>query len=220
MKDTVIFDLDGTLLDTLQDLSESVRYVQRQKGCPIHTNEQVKAHVGNGMKVLMNLSFPEAGSEEELEDCLNIFKKHYGEHCNDATAPYDGILELLRELNKRHYKLAIVSNKPDFAVKNLNQIYFSEYIQTAIGEKEQEGIRRKPAPDTVLESLAQLDSSVEKAVYVGDSEVDVRTAKNCGMDCILCEWGFRDRKTLEEEGAKIFAKKPEDILNILKEKFI
>lgn len=218
-KNTVIFDLDGTLLDTLQDLSESVRYVQAKKGCALHTNEQVRAHVGNGLKVLMDLSFPKETSKEERKDCLAMFREHYGKHCNDATAPYDGIIELLQKLNDRGYRLAIVSNKPDFAVKELNQIYFSDNISIAIGEKEEEGIRRKPAPDTVQEALKQLGSPVEEAVYVGDSEVDIATARNCGMDCILCEWGFRDREILEKEGAKRFAKKAEDILTILEEGF-
>lgn len=216
MKDTVIFDLDGTLLNTLQDLSESVRFVQKQKGCPLHTNEQVKSHVGNGMRRLMGLSFPEGISEEELNSLFIQFKAYYEEHCNEATAPYDGIMDMLKILKEQGYKLAIVSNKGDFAVKELNRIYFSDYVQVAIGEQEEKGIRRKPAPDTVLEALLQLGSEVENAVYVGDSEVDILTAKNSKMDLISCEWGFRDRAVLEKEGAKIFAKKPDEIPAILK----
>ena len=139
------------------------------------------------------------------------FKGHYGEHCNDLTRPYDGIMELIAVLKEKKIKMAIVSNKADFAVKELNEIYFKGWIPVAIGEKESEGIRKKPAPDTVVEALKELGSTKEESVYVGDSEVDLATAKNCGMDHILCEWGFREKELLQELGGEIFVRHPEEI---------
>lgn len=214
-KDTVVFDLDGTLLDTLEDLKNSVNYALEQFGYPTHTLEDVRRFVGNGITRLMELSLPSGQDNPDFDAVLECFKKHYGIHCNDLTKPYDGIMELLHELKERGIKMAIVSNKADFAVKELNDIYFQEVIPLAVGERESEGIRRKPAPDTVLEALRQLGSTIEQAVYVGDSEVDLATAKNCGMDYILCEWGFRTRKQLEQAGGQMFVERPQQILDVI-----
>lgn len=214
-KDTVIFDLDGTLLDTLEDLKNSVNDALTSFGCPERTKEEVRAFVGNGILRLMEQAVPSGKDHPDFYKIFDAFKEHYAAHCNDTTCAYSGIMELLVKLKSKGIQMAIVSNKADFAVKELNQIYFQDVIPVAIGEKESEGIRKKPSPDTVLEALRQLESSVERAVYVGDSEVDLATAANCGMDYILCEWGFREKEFLQAQGGKVFAERPEDIYEIL-----
>lgn len=214
-KDTVVFDLDGTLLDTLDDLKNSVNYALESQGYPARTKEEIRQFVGNGIVLLIQRALPGGQENPDFEKVLKTFKKHYGVHCNDLTKPYDGIMELLDVLKEKKVKMAIVSNKADFAVKELSEIYFKGIIPVAIGEKESEGIRKKPAPDTVMEALRELESSVEDAVYVGDSEVDFATAQNCKMDCILCEWGFRERSVLEELGGEVFVKRPSEIADII-----
>lgn len=214
-KDTVVFDLDGTLLDTLDDLMNSVNYALESNGYPARTKDEVRRFVGNGILLLMQRALPSGQENPDFDKVFAGFKEHYGIHCNDLTKPYDGIMELLELLKEKGVKMAIVSNKADFAVKELSEIYFKGIIPVAIGEKESEGIRKKPAPDTVMEALRQLGSTTENAVYVGDSEVDLATAENCGMDYILCEWGFRERKKLEELGGKVFVKKPSEIADLI-----
>ena len=214
-KDTVVFDLDGTLLDTLDDLMNSVNYALESNGYPARTRDEVRRFVGNGILLLMQRALPSGQENPDFDKVFAGFKEHYGIHCNDLTKPYEGIMELLELLKEKGVKMAIVSNKADFAVKELSEIYFKGIIPVAIGEKEREGIRKKPAPDTAMEALRQLGSTTENAVYVGDSEVDLATAENCGMDYILCEWGFREREELEELGGKVFVKKPSEIADIL-----
>lgn len=214
-KDTVVFDLDGTLLDTLDDLMNSVNYALESNGYPARTRDEVRRFVGNGILLLMQRALPSGQENPDFDKVFAGFKEHYGIHCNDLTKPYEGIMELLELLKEKGVKMAIVSNKADFAVKELSEIYFKGIIPVAIGEKESEGIRKKPAPDTVMEALRQLGSTTENAVYVGDSEVDLATAENCGMDYILCEWGFRERKKLEELGGKVFVKKPSEIADLI-----
>ncbi len=208
-KDTVIFDLDGTLLDTLDDLKNSVNDALIKHGYPKRTREEIRAFVGNGIRNLITRALPGGTDNPEFEQVLSDFKEHYGIHCNDLTRPYDGVMDLIQALKEAGIKMAIVSNKADFAVKELSEIYFKGTIPVAIGERE--GVRKKPEPDTVMEALKELGSARECAVYVGDSEVDIETARNCGMDLILCEWGFRDRKQLEELGAHVFAGRPSQI---------
>jgi len=214
-KNTVIFDLDGTLLDTLDDLTNSVIYTMKELGFPERTREEVRSFVGNGIAVLLQKSLPKKADEETFGKAMNIFKKHYASHCNDQTCPYPGINELIDALSERKVKMAIVSNKADFATKELSEIYFNGRIPVAIGEKESEGIKKKPAPDTVIRSLELLDSTVADAVYVGDSEVDIATAKNADMDLILCSWGFRDVEFLKEQGGNIIIDKPEEVLSVI-----
>lgn len=211
--ETVVFDLDGTLLDTLEDLKDSVNYALEKGGMPKRSLEEVQAFVGNGVKRLMELAVPDGEENTKFAQVFTDFKEHYKIHCNDKTAPYPHIMELLEELKKKGYKMAIVSNKFYGAVQELKKLYFEGYIPVAIGEKE--GIRKKPAPDTVLEALKELGSSREKAVYVGDSEVDIATAENTGMDCIAVSWGFRTREEQERAGGKIFADDPLDILELV-----
>lgn len=214
-KDTVIFDLDGTLLNTLEDLKNSVNYAMRQCGYPEHTLEEIRTYVGNGILLLMQRAIPGGKEDPQFDKAFALFKEHYGKHCNDTTKPYDGIMELLHTLQKNKIKMAIVSNKADFAVKELNEIYFKELIPVAIGEKESEGIRKKPAPDTVMEALKELGSTSENSVYIGDSEVDIQTARNSGMEEILCDWGFRGEEFLKQHGARNLIKTPQEILSLL-----
>lgn len=198
--DAVIFDLDGTLLDTLDDLANSVNAVMVQYEMPKYSREQIRSFVGNGIRRLMQLVIP--GGEDHLQftEIYEAFRNHYNAHCMDETEPYPGVMSLLEYLCKAGYKLAIVSNKADFAVKKLRDIYFHDLIEVAIGERED--VRKKPAPDTVYQALKELGVSKERAVYVGDSEVDIKTAANAGMDEIIVTWGFRDKDYLLEQGAQ------------------
>lgn len=212
--DTVIFDLDGTLLNTLEDLTDAVNYALREKKMPERTIEEVRMFVGNGVQRLMELSVPDGLDNPAFEETFSLFKAYYAVHCNDKTRAYDGVVPLLRELKEEGYALAIVSNKLDSAVKELSEIYFDGIVKTAIGEKE--GIAKKPAPDTVFAALRELGKTAETAVYVGDSDVDAATAKNAGLPCISVLWGFRDREFLEQCGAEWFAKTPEEVWKFLR----
>ena len=211
--DTVIFDLDGTLLNTLEDLADAVNFVMRANGYPERTIEEVRCFVGNGIRRLMELAVPEGVSGETFENVFEQFKGYYTDHCQIKTRAYDGIMELLEKLHKEGYAMAIVSNKNHAAVCELNEIYFKKYIEVAIGQKD--GIRKKPAPDTVLQALKELGKEKESAVYVGDSEVDFLTAQNTGMDCVLVTWGFRTTEELGVYEPTAFIEKPEQLLNVL-----
>ncbi len=182
MIDTVIFDMDGTVLNTLDDLTESMNYTMRKFGFPIHTLEEYRRAFGNGIRYALEETVPEGTKPEVLDDMIVVFKEHYDVHCLDNTRPYDGIIELMERLKKDGYKMAIVSNKIDSAVKELNERFFKGLVEVAIGERA--GIRRKPAPDTVFEALKELNSSAERSVYIGDSEVDFETARNSSLPCI------------------------------------
>ncbi len=214
-KKTVIFDLDGTLLDTLDDLKNSVNHAMRIVHLEKKSLAEVRSFVGNGIVRLIEQCVPGGQSNPKFQNALSFFKEHYMVHCNDCTKPYDGIMEVLKLLKEKGYGLAIVSNKADPAVKELNEIYFRDLIEVAIGENEAAGIRKKPAPDTVFAALEALGSKVEDAVYVGDSEVDIETAKQAGMDLIACSWGFRDRDVLLDLGVENLADQPMEILDLL-----
>lgn len=207
----VIFDLDGTLLNTLEDLTDAVNHVMRQFNYPEHTIEEIRSFVGNGIKLLIERSLPYGKDNPEFDKVFSEFKSYYTSHCQIKTRPYDGIMELISSLKEQGYKLAIVSNKNQSAVTELNNIYFSDYISTAIGEKE--GVRKKPAPDTVIKALNELGISSDDAVYVGDSDVDRETAKNSDMDCISVTWGFRERKLLESLKPYAIIDKPAELFN-------
>lgn len=214
--DTVIFDLDGTLLNTLEDLSDSVNYALEIYGFPSREIEEVRSFVGNGVARLMELSIPDGLMNAQYEKCFADFCTYYSGNMRNKTCPYKEITELLEQLSEKGYKLAIVSNKFDEAVKRLNEDYFEEYIKVAIGESK--NIRRKPAPDTVFKALSELGSTADKAIYVGDSEVDVETAKNAGIICVGVTWGFRDREVLEQEGADYVIDSPGELLKIVEGK--
>lgn len=213
--DTVIFDLDGTLMDTLEDLADAVNEILRRNGYPVRTIQEVRRIVGNGLRQTLTLCLPEGTDGEVVDRLLPEFASYYQAHCQVKTKPYDGIEDALRELNKRGFKLAIVSNKRDEAVKTLNRECFAEYVKVAIGENESAGIRKKPAPDTVYQALRELGSTKEQAVYVGDSEVDRMTAENAGLPCISVDWGFRDREELEKLKPAWLISRPEELLEIL-----
>ncbi len=213
--DTVIFDLDGTLMDTLEDLADAVNEILSRNGYPVRTIREVRRIVGNGLRQTLTLCLPEGTKQEVVDRLLPEFASYYQEHCQIKTKPYDGIEDTLRELSARGFKLAIVSNKRDEAVKTLNREYFAEYVRVAIGENESAGIRKKPAPDTVYQALRELGSSREQAVYVGDSEVDRMTAENAGLPCVSVDWGFRDREELEKLKPAWLISRPEELLKIL-----
>ncbi|MBQ1244267.1 MAG: HAD-IA family hydrolase [Clostridia bacterium] len=211
--DTVIFDLDGTLLNTLEDLTDSVNYVLKKYSCPQKTIKEVCSYVGNGIRLLIERAVPNGAENPLFEDMLKDFLAYYEIHCNDKTAPYEGVVELLRTLKKKGYKLAIVSNKFDSAVKDLAKLYFSDTISVAIGESE--GVRKKPAPDTVIKALGELGSDKNTSIFIGDSEVDFETSKNSGLDCISVLWGFRTKEFLSSLGATVFAETPDEVLSII-----
>lgn len=213
MKDfeTYIFDLDGTLLSTLDDLVASTNYALRWAGMPERTVEEVRMFVGNGVKLLMERAIPNGINNPKFQETYAKFREHYMEHNLDTTCPYEGIPELLRELKRRGKKLAIVSNKFYAATQELAKHFFPDTIEVAIGERD--SIRKKPAPDTVLEALKQLGASKDNAVYIGDSDVDIMTAKNCNLPCISVLWGFRDKDYLVKHGGTIFVDKPSEILS-------
>ncbi len=210
----VIFDLDGTLLNTLEDLRDSVNYALNKYGMPERSLEEIRRFVGNGVERLMVLAVPEGKENPLFNQAFSDFKAHYLIHCNDKTGPYDGIMELLARLSEEGYLLAIVSNKYMNAVQELKDMYFGDYVKVAIGE--QTGIRKKPAPDTVLEAMRELNVAKEDCIYVGDSEVDIQTARNTGIPCISVAWGFRTRQEQEEAGGNIFVSDPMEIPDLLK----
>lgn len=207
---TYIFDLDGTLLNTLADLAASTNYALRAHGLPERTTEEVRTFVGNGVKKLMERAVPQGLDNPKFEETFATFREHYLQHSLDTTSPYPGIVALLRELRHRGKRVAIVSNKFYAATQELARHFFSDTVEVAIGERED--IRKKPAPDTVQEAMRQMGVGKDGAVYIGDSEVDVQTARNVGIPCISVLWGFRDRDFLLGQGASCFVEQPEEIL--------
>ena len=207
-----IFDLDGTLLDTLQDLANSVNYALRQHGMPEHTIDDVRRFVGNGVRLLMERAVPDGAQNPQFEAAFATFRQHYMEHSLDTTRPYEGVPEMLAALKAKGCHLAVVSNKMMAATQELCRHFFPETIEVAIGENEAEGIRKKPAPDTVIAALRLLGVGEEGAVYVGDSDVDIETARNSGLPCISVLWGFRDRDFLLQHGAKTLISAPSELL--------
>lgn len=211
--EAVIFDLDGTLLNTLYDLTDSVNWALEKYGQPTRSMEEVRSFVGNGLRNLMQQAVPNGEDNPVFESLFEFFREYYKSHCNIKTVPYDGILELMKELKGRGIQMAIVSNKIDSGVKELNEIHFAEYVDIAIGERE--GIGRKPAPDSVNEAIRFMGVEKDHAVYVGDSDVDIQTAKNAEIRCVSVSWGFRDEAFLMENGAGIMIDRPLELLEYL-----
>lgn len=218
---TYIFDLDGTLLDTLGDLATSVNFALRAYGMPEHSIDDVRRFVGNGVRLLMERAVPDGADNPQFDEAFATFRKHYMEHSLDTTRPYDGIPETLAALKARGCQLAVVSNKFMSATQELIHHFFRDTIDVAIGEHEAEGIRKKPAPDTVFAALRALnvppsdmgeDRGGLNAVYVGDSDVDIQTARNAGLPCISVLWGFRDRSFLLQHGAETLISSPSELL--------
>ena len=209
----VIFDMDGTILNTLEDLKDSLNYALRLNGLAERSLEQVRAFVGNGIRRLVELGVPEGTGADMTDKVFADFNTHYAVHCNDKTSVYNGIHQLIKELDAAGVKTAVVSNKSDYAVQELCRIYFDGMFSAAIGLKD--GIRKKPYPDSVYEVLNSLKIKKENAVYIGDSEVDIATAKNAGMDCISVDWGFRTDGELISAGASVIVKTTDELKKIL-----
>lgn len=219
---TYIFDLDGTLLDTLGDLTASVNYALQEYHMPEHTLEEVRTMVGNGVRLLMERAVPDGVNNPDFEATFKSFQQHYLQHSLDTTRPYPGIMEMLAKLRRQGARTAVVSNKFYAATQSLCQHFFPGLIEVAIGEHERPStgeessesmkyIRKKPAPDTVIEALRQLGVGKEGAVYVGDSDVDIATARNAGLPCISVLWGFRDKAFLQRHGAETFISDPSQL---------
>jgi len=210
---TYIFDLDGTLLDTLGDLAASVNYALRTHDMPEHSVDDVRRFVGNGVRKLMERAVPDGAQNPHFDAAFTTFRQHYMAHSLDTTCPYEGIPEALEALKDRGCRLAVVSNKMMAATQELCHHFFPDTIEVAIGEDEAAGIRRKPAPDTVFAALRELAVPVSSSVvYVGDSDVDILTARNSGLPCISVLWGFRDRDFLIGHGAQTLITHPAQLL--------
>ncbi len=210
---SIIFDLDGTLLDTLDDLADSCNMMLKTLGYPILKEEDIKGFVGNGISRLVELALPKGKENPNFEKAVSLMKKIYETNCTNKTLPYPGIKELLSELFNRKIGIGIVSNKPDAQVKSLASFYFPSIVQVAIGDSE--GRKRKPAPDSVLEAIHLLGGDEKETLYVGDSEVDILTSKNAGLRCISVTWGFRSKEVLLENGAETLIDSPLRILDFL-----
>jgi phosphoglycolate phosphatase len=208
-----ICDLDGTLLNTIDDLREAVNFALRENRLPLRTHAEVLSFVGNGIRLLIERAMPSDGDKHPKFDAVfDSFRAYYAIHCEDKTAPYDGILEMLRALKEDGCKIAVVSNKVDSAVQKLMPVYFGDLIDVAVGENEAAGIRKKPAPDAVFYAMERLGATKEDSVFIGDSEVDYQTAVNAGLPCISVLWGFRTREFLEGYGASDFVTDPDEIV--------
>lgn len=212
-KNTLIFDLDGTLLNTLDDLADSTNYALQQHNLPARTLNEVRQFVGNGVGKLIRRAVPDNTPDDATAAVFQSFKAHYAQHCMDKTQMYPGVREMLACFHATGYKLAIVSNKLQSAVDELHERFFKQWVQVAVGERE--GLQRKPAPDMVTEALKALHASPAEAVYVGDSEVDLATARNAALPCISVLWGFREQEFLKAHGAERFAKTPADVVTLI-----
>ena len=215
-KDTLIFDLDGTLLNTMGDLHACFNYAIAEFGFPKRSYDEIQSFIGHGVKCAIEQSLPGKVDEKTLDEIIAAFKRYYAEHNADYTKPYDGIVDMLKVLKEKGYKLAVVSNKYDTAVKWLCEKFFSDYITVAIGECE--GIDCKPCADGVFKAIELLNSDIEKCVYVGDSDTDILTARNANIPCISVLWGYRDKNFLIKSGAKVFAKEPKEVIEIIEKK--
>lgn len=206
---TLIFDLDGTLLNTLADLRDSTNFALEKFGFPARTTEEIREFVGNGLRMLIRRAVPPETDEATVDRVLAEMKAHYREHYHDGTTPYEGVLPFLKTMKKRGFRMAIVSNKADPMVQLLRTLYFDDLIPVAVGELD--GVARKPAPDMVELALQRLGCTAENAVYIGDSEVDIETAKNAGLPCLSVGWGFRAEDVLRAAGAVRVFHIPEEL---------
>lgn len=208
-----IFDLDGTILYTLEDLKISLNHALSKNGLPERTLDETRRFVGNGIRKLIERAVPENSDPGLVDKVFDDFNLHYKEHCTDHTRPYEGIPELLSALRESGVKTAVLSNKADYGVQELCARYFPGMFDFAAGEKA--GVRKKPAPDGVFAILEKLGVSAADTVYIGDSEVDIETAENAGMDSIIVDWGFRERELLISRGAKVIASAPKEVLRLI-----
>ncbi len=208
--DLVIFDMDGTILDTLEDLTDSLNVVLAGNGLAGHSLEEVRSFVGNGIRLLIERAVPEGTPEDVIDRVYRDYMEYYPLHCSERTKAYDGIPEVIRSLRQEGCLTAVVSNKADIAVQELCKQYFEHLFDFAAGERE--GVRKKPAPDAVLEIMKRLGANPARTVYVGDSEVDIETAEHAGIQCITVNWGFRSEESLRAQGAELIVSKPQELL--------
>ncbi len=207
---TVIFDLDGTLLNTLEDLKDAANFALSEFGYPKRSLEEIRCFVGNGVRKLIERAVPEAC--ENIDECLCVFKKNYSENMCNNTVPYNGILKILKDLQDNGVKIGVVSNKFDSAVKELCKKYFGNLVDIAVGQSDD--VPKKPAPEGVFKVMKELGAEKISTVYIGDSEVDVQTAKNSGLPCIGVTWGFRNKNDLQ--GADYIIDNPCDIISVIR----
>ena len=213
MIEAVIFDLDGTLLNTLDDLTASVNHIFGKYGLPLQETSDVRRNMGNGARYLLSHMMPQGTDTPGFDGILAEYGEYYKAHCKELTAPFPGIMDMLRKLKKAGIRMAIVSNKGDEAVKELSSVYFEDLMDSAVGERQ--GIRRKPEPDSLLAAAAEMGAEKDKILYVGDSEVDYETAKRAGMRCVLVEWGFRDKEDLEALQPDYLISSAEELVGIV-----
>ncbi|MBP1743643.1 MAG: family hydrolase [Firmicutes bacterium] len=211
--DAVIFDLDGTLLYTLDDVTDSMNYMLGKHKFPLRSRDEIRSFVGEGAGQLMERAIPGGKRNPEYDKCLADYFLHYFSNMLNKTYPFEGIPETVKKLHEGGYKMAVVSNKIDNATKELTQKFFGDYIKVAIGQTRDTAL--KPAPDTVFQALCELEADPGKAVYVGDMEIDIETARNSGTVCVAVTWGYRDRKFLEENGAEYIIDRPQELLDIV-----
>lgn len=209
----VVFDLDGTLLNTLTDLAASCNRALAQMGKPCRTEEEIKSFIGNGARLLCNRLIGLNAPEEEVDRCLRLFQADYNIHLNDHTAPYPGIIDMLRTFRENGVSCAVVSNKYDAATREICRLHFGDLIPVSIGEGN--GISKKPCPDGTNKALSLMGVTPAEAIYVGDSDTDVETAHNAGLFCVGVSWGFRSRHVLEMAGAECIIDAPDELLDIV-----
>lgn len=207
--DAVLFDMDGTLLNTLADLTAAVNHTLRVYGYPARETDEVRAFVGNGVRKLIERALPGGAADPNMEAALATFKAYYTEHCDVQTRPYDGVLEAMAALHEAGLKLAIVSNKNDEAVRALSRTFFGSLVNVAVGGRD--GVPRKPAPQMPLLALDALDAAPQRTLFVGDSDVDMETAQNTGMDCMLVSWGFREAEALSRLAPRYLISDPAEM---------
>lgn len=207
---TFIFDMDGTILDTLEDLADTMNYCLLSHNMPKRTLPEIKSFVGNGIYKIIERSVPKDIEKSVIDEMFIEFNNYYKDHCSIKTKPYDGIIDIMQKLTESGFNVAVVSNKADYAVKSLCDDYFGKLVKYSVGAKE--GQRKKPYPDSVFDALNYFNCDVKDAVYIGDSEVDIETAKNAGIDLILVSWGFRDEGYLKSLGATYIIHSPSELL--------
>jgi len=211
--DTILFDLDGTLLNTLDDLADSVNAVMQKEGYQQRTKDEIRKFIGDGVKTLMERSLPQGTPEKEILRCLDMFREIYQQNMCNRTKPYEGIPSLLTRLKEMGIKICVVSNKMDEATKDICGLYFREEVDVAIGDNLDR--KKKPDPDNVYEALKQLGSHKDKTIFVGDSNIDMITAKNAGLACVGVTWGYRSRETLQEAGADHIIDEPDQLITLI-----
>lgn len=213
MINTIVFDLDGTLLNTLEDLKDSVNYALERQGFPLRNLSEIRSFVGNGIRLLMERAVPKNIDNDTFEICFKDFCDYYKIHMEDKTAPYDGINDMLTNIKKAGFKTAIVTNKADFAAQDLCKRMFGKNIDFVVGSSDDRP--NKPEPDGVFYALEKLGSKIENTVFVGDADTDILTAKNANLPSIGVLWGFRDREVIEEAGAEYIVESVNDLEKLL-----